>query len=115
MYTEFSLTSRSKWKYTYKGSELAPLAMKVHSEFSKKEMNARRDLAILLGDPNIGHEDKRIRELKSEIENNGVQREQCAVFAHEFQREPDKTYLLSLGDVVFFGLAPLANAPGKSE
>jgi hypothetical protein len=78
-------------------------------------MAARERLAALLRDASVGHDDKRVREDKTEIEHAGVQREHCAVFVQEFGRTPDREFHLSLGDVVYFGLAPLAASPGAGK
>jgi hypothetical protein len=110
MYNDFRSTGRESWKYSHKGSELISLAKRKRDEFYEKEMSARRDLAALLKDPKVGPSDKRLSDLKTEIEFSGNQREQCEVFVFEFEINKDKEYLLSLGDVVFFDLI---NGPGK--
>lgn len=104
MFYDFSSTSREGWKYTYKGKELANLAKYKRDLFHDKEMSARDRLAKLLKDPKVSQDDRRIEDLKRDIEHNGKQYEACKVFYHEFSRAQDKDFYLSLGDVVYFGL-----------
>ena len=72
--------------------------------FSNQEQNARNQVAELLKDPSIHHNDKAVKDLKDEIAFCGPEREKCLVFKHEFKRNPDREYHLTLGDVVFFGI-----------
>ncbi len=98
-------------KYSYKGSELLEAAKQKYEEFLTKEKEARTVVIQLMGNMLVSHDDNGLKDAKKAIEHNGSLREQCAVFIHEFGRNPDRDYHLSLGDVVFFNLAPLVNDP----
>lgn len=111
MYFDHSNTNREVWKYTHKGAELAVEAQRLHDEAFEKEMAARQEMARLLEDPTVGHESDDVRKAKSQIEKWGKQREQCAVFTYEFAKNSEREFQLALGDVVFFGLAPLIRTP----
>lgn len=57
-------------------------------------------------DMSVAQSDGRIAECKKEIEKCGSERERCVVWMHEFGCRPDKEYVLELGDVTYFDLAP---------
>jgi hypothetical protein len=95
---------RTGWTYKYKGSELLPYAQKLYAEFRGKEAEARKRMADFMNDMNIAQSDRRVAETKNEIQSFGSLKEQCAVFKHEFARNPNQEYDLGLGDVTFFGL-----------
>lgn len=104
MYHEFRNTSRSGWKYNYKGSELLPFAKKRLAEYYEAEKTARNSMSKLITDLNRHQDDPDIAKCRAAIESNGTQREELMVLVHEFGRLPDREYNLSLGDVVFFGM-----------
>ena len=106
MYNDFRNISRDSWKYTYKGSELLPHAERKFKEYLGKEVAARKRMSELMLDMKVPQSSKEVSDCKSEIETSGNQREQCAVYVHEFRRTPDRDFLLSLGDVTFFGIVP---------
>lgn len=109
MYFENTNANRATWKYTHKGSQLVVEAQRLHDEAFKKEMAARNRLADLMKDPTVPHGGEDVLRAKSEIDKWGKQREECAVFTYEFAENPEREFHLALGDVVFFGLAPLLN------
>jgi hypothetical protein len=96
---------RTGWLYKYKGVELLPYAVKLYKEFRSKEEESRNRMADFMKDMNIANNDRRVEDTKREIVSFGTLKEQCAVFKHEFSRNPEKEYELGLGDVTFFGLA----------
>lgn len=96
---------RTSWEYEYTGLDLLPAALRLYNEFGDKEMFARNKMADFLKDPNISANDRRLEEVKRDINAFGTLKEQCMVFKHEFERCLTKVYKLGLGDVTFFGLA----------
>ena len=112
-YFEHTITNRAGWKYTHTGSDLAVEAQRLHDEAFKKEMAARKEIARLMENPTIGHDSEEVRKAKKQVEQWGKQREECAVFVYEFAKNPEREFQLALGDVVFFGLAPLLTDPEK--
>jgi len=96
---------RHSWEYNYAGKELLVAATAKYKEMKAREMAARNNLADLLKDPAVSPQDKRIEQYKREIEKCGSESEQCVVWCHEFARNPDREYLLGLGDVTYFNLA----------
>lgn len=104
MYHEFRDTNRTGWKYGYKGSELIEVAKNRQAFYRKKELTARDKMAELLTDRTISPSDDRMKQLEQDIQSFGSTAEQCDVFVHEFGRNPDREFQLSLGDVVFFAL-----------
>jgi hypothetical protein len=63
-------------------------------------------MAALMMDMSVAQSDSRMSECKDEIETSGRERERCTVWIHEFARKPEREFLLSLGDVTYFNLAP---------
>jgi len=102
MYFEYQNAGRENLKFTYKCEDLIEPARRKLDEFSFNELKCRNALADLLRDPNVSQSDKRISDLRKEIESNGRQAEACRVFTHEFIRNPTREVHLTLGDVVFF-------------
>jgi hypothetical protein len=104
MFNDNVSPNRHDWTYTYFGSQLLPYATKLHAEYFSKEKHARGLMADLMKDMSVSQNDTKVQEAKRDIANFGTLKEQCSVFQHEFDRNPDKTYELGLGDVTFFGL-----------
>lgn len=114
MYTEHgSLTNRDGWKFTYKGSELLAYAKKKLEAFTAKETAARKQMASLMLDAKVNANGEEVDKVKRVIASAGMEREKCAVWVHEFQRNGDKEYWLALGDVVYFGIAGLPEEIGQ--
>lgn len=104
MYYDFVSASREGWKYTYKGKDLQGAARRRHLYYLTEEFTGRQKLAEYVRDIKVSQNDQILEDLKRRVTENGKLREQCAVFLHEFTRSPDKEFMLSLGDVVFFEL-----------
>ena len=96
---------RTHWEYIYTGAELLEAAKRLYDEFYAKEQAAREKMSEYLKDMTISANDKRLANVKRDINSYGTTKEQCMVFKHEFARRPSKEYKLGLGDVTFFGLA----------
>ena len=105
-HTDYRLTNRDEWEFTYTGAELLGAARRKHTEFTVKEREARRKMADMMMDMAVAQSDPRISECKKDIEKFGSERERCTVWIHEFIRVPDQTYVLQVGDVAYFDLAP---------
>jgi hypothetical protein len=106
MYNDYSNVKRTEWKFNYSGQELLEAARQKHAEFLRKEKNAREQMASMMMDMTVAQSDSRMSECKNEIEKAGQERERCMVWIHEFTRKPEREFLLSLGDVTYFNLAP---------
>lgn len=104
MYLDFSNTSRSDWKYSYKGGEVSPYAEKLLEKYIKDELDLRKKASEQLMDFNTSVTSEKSNELKKQLENIGRIKETLEVFTHEFRRTPEREFHLSAGDVVFFGL-----------
>jgi hypothetical protein len=105
MFNDHVSPRRNDWTYNYTGSQLLAAAVRLHKDFSDKEMAARNKMATFMTDMNISQSDPKINEARKDIERYGMLKEQCQVFKHEFKRNAEKLYELGLGDVTFFGLA----------
>jgi len=105
MYFDRGTGKREGWLYVYLGSEIEEAAVLLRDEHREIEMAARKCVAELLANGHISHDDDRVRREKVNIENHGKEAEACKVFAHQFRRNPDREFSLSIGDVVYFGLA----------
>ncbi len=105
MFNDNVSPGRTKWTYTYKGKELLNAAITLHREFETKESEARNTMAGYMKDMKISNSDPKGDNCKDQIRTFGTLKEQCTVFKHEFNRNPEKEYELGLGDVTFFGLA----------
>jgi hypothetical protein len=104
MYNDFRNTGRDTWSFTYTGKELFTHAARNKQDYKIQETVARNKMAELLSDPNVRANDKRIEDLKNEIENVADLHEKCVVWCHEFLRTPEKEFTLKLGDVSFFNI-----------
>lgn len=109
MFNDYRNTRRDEWRFTYTGFELLAAAKKKLEFFCAKEKEAREKTASLLTDVCVKASDKRIEDLKKEIEKFGDEKEKCTVWVHEFARHPQNEYSLALGDVSYFDLAGEAN------
>jgi hypothetical protein len=104
MYLDNTHTSRSGWRYSYKGHELLSCAKHRLAERCQEERKAREEVIRLTRDPSINPADRRVEEAKRAVVAAAVVVEELMVYVHQFAREPDKEFLLSSGDVVFFDL-----------
>lgn len=111
-----SFVNRHGWTFTHTGEELCPLAATRFQDFKEAEIKARNTAAKLLQDPTVHHEDKRVLAAKDEIQSNGALAEKCAVWAHEFERTPDREFTLGVNDVLFFnGEQAIRTASSKRD
>ncbi len=106
VYNDYKDTTRRKWEFTYTGAELLEAAKRKHSEFAAREKEAREKMAQFMVDMSMAQSDARIAECRDDVEEAGTERERCMVWVHEFARYPEKEYVLQLGDVTYFDLAP---------
>ena len=97
-----SFVNRHGWIFTYTGGELNHLATDRFHDSKEAEIRARNAAATLLQNATIHHEDKRVLAAKDDIQNYGALAEKCAVWAHEFERTPERKFALSINDVLFF-------------
>jgi hypothetical protein len=97
-------TKREQFRYHYKGSELLSHAERAYFRYLRSEIEAREKAAALLKDMAIKQNDPELDRCRKDIESYGKIREQCAVWVHQFRREPDREFPLELGDVTFFGI-----------
>jgi hypothetical protein len=104
MHNDFGRTKREEFRYQYKGGELLPYAERAYLRYLRAEIEARERAAALLTDMAIKQNDPELDRCRKDIELNGKIREQCAVWVHQFRREPDREFALELGDVTFFGI-----------
>jgi hypothetical protein len=104
MHNDFATTRRDEWGYEYTGEELLPFAEKQYAEYLRLEMKARKKMSAMIADVKVNQRDPEIEQTKREIESKSKIREQCAVFVHQFSREKQRKFTLSLGDVTFFGI-----------
>jgi hypothetical protein len=103
MYLEKSGGQRSNWKYTYLGKELERAAKRLRDGFKEEESQCREKMSALLKDSKVSVSSGEVTKLQDRIERAARDAEECAVFAHEFEQRLNAEFLLSSGDVVFFG------------
>lgn len=104
MYNDFRNVNRETWNFTYLAKELLPHAERKKESYKIQETNARKEMAALLSDPTVRASDKRIEDLKSNIETFADIYEKLVIWCWEFSRNPDVTFSLKLGDVSFFDI-----------
>lgn len=97
-------SQREEFRYHYKGSELLPYAERAYRRYLRAEVEARERAAALLTDMAVKQNAPELDQCRQDIERHGKVREQCAVWVHQFRREPDREFPLQLGDVTFFGI-----------
>lgn len=107
--------SRTNWKFTYTGKELQEPTKNLYLDAHNKEDICRKQMSDLVHDPLIHHDSPVLQNLTKEMEIWGRQKEECGVLCHEFDRNPEREFHLSLGDVVFFGLSPLLNKDNQQQ
>ena len=105
VYNDHRHTNRENWEFIYTGAELLAAAKRKHAEFASDEKEARAKMAEFMVDMTVAQSDARISDCRSDVETAGTQRERCMVWIHEFSRNPEKEYVLELGDVTYFDLA----------
>ncbi|MGL6075876.1 MAG: hypothetical protein ACRC8S_17100 [Fimbriiglobus sp.] len=122
MHNDFAGRSqREEFRFHYKGCELLPYAEQAYLRYLKAEVEARERAAALLGNMAVRQNAPELEQCREDIEKYGKIREQCAVWVHQFRREPDREFPLQLGDVTFFGLVSdptaedIARARNSSE
>lgn len=104
MFNDNVRPERQEWQYEYTGAALLPYAKAARLHHTAKEKEARDKTADLLRDTSVSQNDSRFADLKKDISTHGTLKEQFEVFAHEFARDPARTFKLGLGDVTFFDL-----------
>lgn len=97
-----SFVNRHHWTFPISGANLLHAALELHGQFAEAETKARETAAKLLRDARVHHEDKRVIAAKNDIVKYGQLREKCAVWAYEFERTPDREFLLGVNDISFF-------------
>lgn len=105
LYNDNRHTNRENWEFVYKSAELLPAARRKYLEFTAKEKEAREKMASFMVDMTMSQSDGRIADCRSDVQEAGTERERCMVWVHEFSRDPEKEYVLELGDVTYFDLA----------
>jgi len=105
MYAEFRDRNRESWKFTYKGSELVKAAQSKVDFYAAQEEEYRVKTANALTDRSVAVNGNKLDKLKNKLTSAASNKENCEVFLHEFKRNPDREFSLSMADVVFFGLA----------
>ena len=105
-HTDYRLTNRDEWEFIYTGAQLLDAARLKHADFVVREREARTKMADMMMDMAVAQSDTRISECKKDIEKFGSERERCTGWIHEFARVPEQTYVLQVGDVAYFNLAP---------
>ena len=111
MFNDHVSPQRETWKYMYVARNILPNAKRLLKHHGNEEMLARKKTADIMVDSNVSQNDTRFAELKRAITVHGTLKEQLEVFVHEFERHPDRSYDLGLGDVTFFELT----VPSKTD
>lgn len=105
MYNDFQSPSRTVWKFTYTGKELAAAAKAKVAYYKSRENKLRDLLSVAMADRSKPVSSDSNKKMESQVLDAALQGEQCEVFLHEFERTPDREFSLSISDVVFFSLA----------
>lgn len=114
-FNDFRGTSRDGWKYTYRGDELLPYVQKKLDTYENLETEARHELSRRLSDPGVKANSTKNEELRNKISTYGTEREKCLVWVHEFSRNPDHVFQLSLGDVTYFDIASIPSSEDSAD
>jgi hypothetical protein len=104
MYLDNLYTSRSTFRYPYKGGDVLSHAEARLKQKCEEEREARELVIKLTRDPKVSPTDRQVEEAKRNVVSAATVVEELGVYVHEFRRNPEREYNLSLGDVVFFGL-----------
>ena len=104
MYNDFIDTSRERWKFTYTGEQLLPFAKSRQTQLHVREDELRTDLAEAMKNRDIPINSDQVRKMEKDLDVVATRSEQLDVFVHEFKRNPQREFSLSLSDVVFFGI-----------
>jgi hypothetical protein len=108
-------SNRDAWKYTYAGYDLKLHADKLVEYYTKMESKYRDLMSRLMQDRSVSTSSKRVEDCKRLIAEAGTQHEKCVVYSHEFGRNPNRDFQLSLADVVYFGIAGSRAGIGEGD
>lgn len=103
-FMDYRRPGRDDWKYTYKGSELVEAAKKKLEELTGQFVKAQEKLKVCVDVAATLYKDKPTQEARELVEQLGPEMESCEVWLHEFQRTPDREFILSMSDVTYFNL-----------
>jgi hypothetical protein len=106
MLMQNGVAERDKWKFTYKGSDLAKNAIQLRNHYQAEEVRARNEMARLTSDKSISIDSKEAIAARENVQRSASLAEQFSVYAHEFTRTPDREFILGMADVTFFELIP---------
>jgi hypothetical protein len=110
-------SQRDEFRYHYTGAELLPFAERAFLSYLRSEIEARERAAALLNDMAKKQNDPELDRCREDIETFSRVREKCAVWVHQFRREPGREFPLQYGDVTFFGIVgdPTPNDIAKAR
>lgn len=104
LFNDYRNTKRDGWSFTYTGGQLAEPARRKLAQCEKLETEARELSSVLVKDPTVSRKDERLVKASEDVDVYGDLNEKLRVWVHEFTRNPEREYSLSLGDVTFFEL-----------
>ncbi len=103
-FLDYDRPHRKEWKFTYQGHQLLSAAKTKFEEVKSKLEDAQTRLQKAVAESGRLHKDPVVSQVEDEVERLGPRMEELAVFVHEFQRNPEREYHLSISDVTFFDL-----------
>lgn len=104
MFLDYRRPSREEWKYTYKGSDLVAAAKAKLAQVTEEYGKAQKALQDAVGATAQVYKDKTVQECREAVERLGPEMECCQVWVHEFQRTPDREFILAMSDVTYLNL-----------
>lgn len=105
MFLERTDRNRESFKFPVKGKDLFQAAKERANYFRQKEKEYRTKLGGLISNLVKRLSSDENKKLEMAAIDAATNAERCEVWAWAFEREPDREFLLSCSDVVFFGLA----------
>ena len=104
LFLDYSRPSRQDWKFPYKGSELLVPAQKKLTQLQAELDAAQDNVRTAVTRSTNMRKDSEVEKHGKNVERLGPLAEECQVFVHEFGRDPDRVFNLSISDVTFFDL-----------
>lgn len=100
MFNERVNAQRETWVYKYTGHQLLR-AVKVKLEYLNTVSEAlHNELTYML--KHAPRDEVNLKDLREKSQRYSKELEQCAIYHHEFSRNPGIEYSLGLGDVIYF-------------
>lgn len=103
-FLDYDRPGRRDWKFTYQGKDLLSPAQQKLAQLQKELDMAQANIRAAVSKSVNMRKDEEVDKYSKQVERLGPLVEECQVFVHEFERNPERELHLSISDVTFFDL-----------